>query len=150
LRERKPDIPILAQHFLAKFSKKLNKPVSDFSASSMDRLTRYSWPGNVRELQNVVERAIILSSGTLLEIDDAIGFRLGAAVPSSTPRTLAEAERAHILQVLEETDWIVEGDRGAATILDVHPSTLRSRMKKLGITKRPRPDPPNPSFLDIS
>ncbi|MEA2080185.1 MAG: sigma 54-interacting transcriptional regulator, partial [Pseudomonadota bacterium] len=121
LRERKPDIPILAQHFLAKFSKKLNKPVSDFSASSMDRLTRYSWPGNVRELQNVVERAIILSSGTLLEIDDAIGFRLGAAVPSSTPRTLAEAQRAHILQVLEETDWIVEGDRGAATILDVHP-----------------------------
>jgi PAS domain S-box-containing protein len=150
LRDRKPDIPILAQHFLEKCSKKLNKPISEFSSSSMDRLNRYSWPGNVRELQNVMERAVILSSGPLLEIDDAMDLRLGTAVPSSTPRTLAEAERAHILQALEETDWIVEGDAGAATILDVHPSTLRSRMKKLGITKRLHPNPPNPSFLDIS
>ena len=150
LRERKPDIPILAQHFLAMFSKKINKPVSDFSSSSMARLIRYSWPGNVRELQNVVERAVILASGPLVVIDDAIDLRLGAAVPSNTPRTLAEAERVHILQVLEETDWIVEGDHGAATILDVHPSTLRSRMKKLGITKRLHPNPPNHSALDIS
>ena len=135
LRERKSDIPLLAQRFLTKVAKNINKQVKDFSPTSMDRLIRYSWPGNVRELQNVIERAVILSSGPYVEIDDAIDLRLETTVQSDIPRTLAEAECIHILQVLGETDWVIEGGRGAAAILNVHPSTLRSRIKKLGITK---------------
>ena len=103
----------------------------------MDRLMRYAWPGNIRELENVIERATILSKGPWLQID---GVLLHA---NSTPQppladTLEEVERAHILRILRDMNWVIEGKQGAAARLGLHPNTLRSRMHKLGI-KKPRP-----------
>ena len=135
LSERKTDIPPLARHFLRKAALKLGKPVEDFSPTCMQRLLRYPWPGNVRELQNVVERAAILANGPIVEVDDALDLRLETPTPPALD-TLEEVERAHIRRVLEETGWVIEGERGAAAILDLHPNTLRYRMRKLGL-KRP-------------
>ncbi len=135
LRERRTDIPPLARHFLRKAARKLGKPVRDFSTPCVERLLRYPWPGNVRELQNVVERAAILSNGPVVEVEDALELRLEAPAPASLG-TLQEVERAHILRVLQEAAWVIEGERGAAAILDLHPNTLRFRMRKLGL-KRP-------------
>ena len=114
----------------------------------MERLARYSWPGNVRELQNVVERAAILAQGPVLDLEGTI--LEDVALPSETaPRaasspavlsaeSLEDVQRLHILNVLKSTGGVVEGARGAATILGLHPNTLRSRMKKLGIATTPR------------
>ena len=100
----------------------------------MDRLTAYSWPGNVRELQNVVERAAILADGPVIEVERA--FTDGAPEAALLPAgdTLDQVQRAHIIAVLQATAGVVEGTRGAAAILGLHPNTLRSRMKKLGIS----------------
>ncbi len=140
LRERAGDVRLLIGFCVAGLTRKLGKPIHGFSASSMQRLTQYSWPGNVRELQNVVERAAILAQGPVLEID---GGMLGAAsiqgreaTPSHDAATLERVQREHILEVLKSTGGVVEGAKGAATILGLHPNTLRSRMKKLGITSR--------------
>ena len=136
LSARVSDIPLLVHHFLEKYSKKLSKGLDGVSQATMDRLMTYSWPGNIRELENVIERATILSHGPTLEIDDAL---LHPTVRSSLQQeeTMEAVERAHILRVLQDVSWVVEGKQGAATRLDLHPNTLRSRMQKLGI-KKPR------------
>ena len=101
----------------------------------MESLTAYNWPGNIRELQNVVERAAITASGPVLRIDESM-VRADAAPRESTVDTLENVERSHILRALNDTNWVVHGKKGAAEILGINPSTLRSRMEKLGI-KRP-------------
>jgi formate hydrogenlyase transcriptional activator len=155
LRERRSDIRSLVMFFLARFAKRFGKEVDAVSRETMDRLVNYTWPGNVRELQNIIERAVILSQGPVLELGQDLlpapavtiaamegvtssGERSGPAVPkpSGLP-TLEEIERSHILAALQETGGVIEGPKGAAKILNLHPNTLRSRMEKLGI-KRPR------------
>ena len=138
LRQRKTDIPLLAGLFVSSLARKLGKPMQGFSARGMERLIEYSWPGNVRELQNVVERAAILASGPILEPESSFMASApraswAAAVPGAGD-TLDHVQRSHILAVLKTTNGVVEGAKGAATILGLHPNTLRSRMKKLGIT----------------
>jgi transcriptional regulator with GAF, ATPase, and Fis domain len=140
LRERRPDIPLLARHFLKRFARKLGKPLLDIAPSSMERLERYTWPGNIRELQNVIERAAVLAKGSVLEIDDRLAVPMEARPSAPFTGPLEEVERTYILGVLDDTDWLIEGQRGAAAILGLSPSTLRSRMQKLGI-KRPRSRP---------
>ena len=138
LRERPSDIPLLVRYFLDKFARKMNKSIRDLSPNARERLLRYSWPGNIRELQNVIERATILARGPLLEIDNALELRLDDQDATTAPQPLASLEameRAYILQVLERTGWVIEGEPGAAAILDLNPSTLRSRMQKLNIRK---------------
>ena len=138
LRERPSDIPLLVRYFLDKFARKMNKSIRDLSPKARERLLHYSWPGNIRELQNVIERATILARGPLLEIDSALELRLDDQDTPNSPQPLASLEameRAYILQVLERTGWVIEGERGAAATLDLNPSTLRSRMQKLNIRK---------------
>jgi len=137
LRERREDIPLLVAHFATEFSRRLNRSIQSISPSAMEALTRHDWPGNIRELQNLIERAVILSSGTVLELpqsmfDEAAG---PADARTTAPRTLKDAERAHILQALRETNWIVSGPRGAAQRLGLNRSTLQFLIKKLGIVK---------------
>jgi predicted ATPase/transcriptional regulator with GAF, ATPase, and Fis domain len=144
LRERVADIGLLVAFFATSLARKVGKPIQGFGARSLDAMQAYSWPGNVRELQNVVERAAILARGPVLELE---GILLGGTTSTSTrplepgPRapvgkggSLDEIQRMHILQVLQGTGGVVEGARGAATILGLHPNTLRSRMRKLGIS----------------
>ncbi|MDS4071149.1 MAG: sigma 54-interacting transcriptional regulator, partial [Candidatus Competibacter sp.] len=138
LGERPTDIPLLARYFLDKFARKMGKSIRDLSPRACERLQRYSWPGNIRELQNVIERATILARGPLLEIDNALELRLDDREAKSAPESLGSLEameRAYILKVLERTRWAIEGEQGAAAILDLNPSTLRSRMQKLNIRK---------------
>src|SRR5215813_12702961 len=137
LRERKGDIPLLVNFFLSKFSKKLGKEIRGVSQRGMESLTRYSWPGNIRELQNVVERAAIIANGPVLQIDQSM-LRSDAAAPDSTVDTLENVERNHILRALGDTNWVIHGKKGAAEILGINPSTLRSRMEKLGIKRQHR------------
>ena len=137
LRERRDDIPLLVAFFLTGLAKRLGKPLQGFTAASLDRLRHYSWPGNVRELQNVVERAAILAQGPIVELHPELlpaNPAMPAAISTAHP-TLEELERQHILEVVRQTNWTIEGQKGAAVILGLHPNTLRSRMKKLGITK---------------
>lgn len=136
LRERKSDIPLLVNFFITKFAKELNKQVQGVSKETMERLMNYLWPGNIRELQNVIERAVILSYGPAIEIDESF-LRPNVDSKTQSKETLQEVERSHILRVLEQTSWVIDGKRGAASILGINPNTLRSRMQKLGI-KRPQ------------
>jgi transcriptional regulator with GAF, ATPase, and Fis domain len=139
LRERLGDVPILAQHFLAHFQRKLAKPLRTISRSSMEQLQRYSWPGNIRELQNVLERACVLARGPEVEIVDTLrAASPAAAAPDSGARipTLAEHERLQIVRALAAVRGRVHGPRGAAALLGINPSTLRSRMQKLGIAAK--------------
>jgi formate hydrogenlyase transcriptional activator len=151
LRERRADIPQLAMFFLSRYSRNLGKRMEGISAAATERLSRYSWPGNVRELQNVIERALILSHGPILELEtdlisvsafetlrDAASEVAAAAQltePSSSLKTLEEVERAHISAVLQQTRGVIEGANGAAKTLGMHPNTLRHRMEKLGIKR---------------
>jgi formate hydrogenlyase transcriptional activator len=131
--------------FLSKFSAKFGRPIERVDRQTMDRLTSYSWPGNIRELQNVIERAVVLSTGPVLRLgadllplgDDIEGAgQEPADGKDDAPLvSLADAERRHIESILAHTRGVVEGAEGAARILDLHPNTLRSRMKKLGIPK---------------
>ena len=136
LRERGEDIPLLVQHFLRHYAGKYGKQVDRVPESVMASFERYDWPGNVRELQHLIERAVILSTGPELVLDEPLQsapvFR-----QSIGTNTLAEVERAHILQVLEQSNWRVSGPDAAAERLGLKPTTLESRMKKLGIS-RPR------------
>ena len=152
LRERQTDISQLAMFFLARFSKKFGKNIEGIARETLDRLTNYSWPGNIRELQNVIERAVILSPGPVLELTpDLVRTEtpLGVSttpvekfpeskphVPAASgPSTLEEMERSHIVAILNQTGGVVEGPRGAAKILGLHPNTLRHRMQKLGLKR---------------
>jgi len=140
LRERRTDIPLLARYFLARLARKLGKPLEDIDADSMEKLIRYAWPGNIRELQNVIERAAILTQGPLVQIEDSLVARVTDDKPAFNGggSSLSEVEREHILRVLVECNWVVEGERGAAAVLGLNSSTLRFRMQKLGI-KKPKP-----------
>lgn len=134
LRERGGDIPLLAQYFARKFSANLGKKIETIPERMMSALTRYQWPGNIRELEHVIERAVILSEGAELE---PIEWLTPSANKSGNGMalTLEEMERQHITDVLEQTNWRVSGDKGAATILGLKPTTLEARMKKLGIVR---------------
>jgi predicted ATPase/transcriptional regulator with GAF, ATPase, and Fis domain/tRNA A-37 threonylcarbamoyl transferase component Bud32 len=136
LRERKEDIPVLVRHFVQKYATQLGKPIESIPTHTLAALTAYAWPGNVRELANIIERSVIVSQGSTLELGDWITSESAAAPPVSGG-TLQDAERAHIISALEKTGWRVSGPAGAAVQLGLKPTTLESRMKKLGIT-RPR------------
>jgi formate hydrogenlyase transcriptional activator len=146
LRERTQDLQLLVPFFVQKCAKKLGKAITSVSEEAMRRLTRYSWPGNVRELQNVIERAVILSPDQTLELAEEL--RAAAVAPATaayTPPAIAgnassldDVERQHIESVLNQAKWMIEGEHGAARILGMNPSTLRSRMQKLGIQRPAR------------
>jgi transcriptional regulator with GAF, ATPase, and Fis domain len=135
LRQRIDDIPLLVEHFLDTYSRKHGRKVYSVSKQTMDRLQRYSWPGNVRELENLIERSVIASSGTKLELAVPVDTESADVQLPEEDRTLEEMERLYILKVVEKTQWRIEGPRGAARILGLNPSTLRSRMQKLGIRR---------------
>ena len=151
LRERRSDIPQLAMYFLSRYSRNLGKKMEGLSAAGTERLIRYSWPGNIRELQNVIERALILSPGPILELEsDLVSVSASETLhdparevaevaqptgPSPGLKTLEEVERAHISAVLQQTHGVIEGANGAAKTLGMHPNTLRHRMEKLGIKR---------------
>jgi transcriptional regulator with GAF, ATPase, and Fis domain len=140
LRDRKADIPLLVNFFLSRSAKKLGKPIQGVSNDTMDRLTKYPWPGNIRELQNVIERAVVVAEGRVVRIDESM-LRIDAPQGFDL-LTLEDAERAHIIRALMETNWVIHGNRGAASILGINPSTLRSRIEKLGIKKSQRASGP--------
>jgi DNA-binding NtrC family response regulator len=138
LRERSEDIPLLVNHFAQRFARQMNRTIETIPAETMAALTRYPWPGNIRELQNLIERAVILSHGPVLQIplqdlDNCTALRRD----NEKDQTLEAAERAHILAILKETRWVLAGPRGAAVRLGLNRSTLQFRLKKLGIV---RPD----------
>jgi DNA-binding NtrC family response regulator len=136
LRERRDDIPSLLQHFAAKTARKLGRPVNGIAPAFIDSARAYDWPGNIRELENVVERAMVMSRGDPLEgtvLPPAASP--GSPAPSVVHGTLEEIERAHIRRVLEGAHWVIEGEHGAARMLGLNPSTLRGRLRKLGIRK---------------
>ena len=135
LRQRPEDIPLLVEHFVSRFSKKVGKTITSVSPTTLKQLQEHSWPGNVRELANVIERAMINSPGPALRVAEDFDTTLVNSTPP-VPKTLEEVERDHILSILEETNWRIEGNNGAARILGINPSTLRTRMMKLGIHKR--------------
>ena len=137
LRERASDIPLLVSFFLSRISRTLGKPLHGVSARSMKQLQEYPWPGNVRELQNILERAAILAEGPIVSLETTLtthrSGKSDAPGLAAKATNLDEVQREHILSVLKSTGGVVEGSKGAAVILGVHPNTLRSRMKKLGI-----------------
>ena len=136
LRERREDIPQLATFFMERMAAHLDKPVTRLSPEASAALAAYAWPGNVRELEHSVQRAVIVCKGqTILASDVALEFPNPDLPPSSHAMTLKENERRHILAILEQTGWVIKGPNGAASILDLPSSTLRSRMKKLGIQR---------------
>jgi formate hydrogenlyase transcriptional activator len=136
LRERREDIPLLVRYFAQRFAKDLRRPIESVSRESMEMLCRWPWPGNIRELQNVIERAVILSQGTVLTVPRSEFEAPLPAMPS--PVTLEEAERDHILRALEETGWVIGGAGGAAARLGLKRTSLVSTMRRLGVV-RPRP-----------
>jgi PAS domain S-box-containing protein len=137
LRDRREDIPLLVSFFVSKYADALGKGIRRIASSSMDALMAYDWPGNIRELRNVVERAVILGSGDVLRMEETLGDAVPpAGEPSgSLKRDLHVVERATILRALEESDWRVKGAGNAASRLGLSPSTLRSRMARLGIQR---------------
>jgi formate hydrogenlyase transcriptional activator len=134
LRHRSADIPKLAWHFAKMYAKRMNKRIEKIRAEDLAVLAGYSWPGNIRELQNFIERSVILSTNTILymPIEE---FNRAKSPAKAGMRTLAEAEREHILETLRETEWVVGGPHGASTILDVKRTTLLDKMRRLGISR---------------
>jgi formate hydrogenlyase transcriptional activator len=158
LRDRAGDVPLLVHFLVARFAARIGVRIESVGKATMERLNRYPWPGNIRELENVLERAVILSNGPTLEIDpevftstmatrtaktspptptDSEAERPGApgVVPTARLESLESNTRNHILAALEASDWVIDGPHGAAKTLGLHPNTLRSRMKKLGIVR---------------
>jgi transcriptional regulator with GAF, ATPase, and Fis domain len=140
LRERPRDIAILVHAFVRQFARQAGKRIDGVTPEAMRRLESYRWPGNVRELQNVVERAVILARGRTLGLEALPDLAPTLVEPArplvAAALTVDEVERAYVTRTLVETDWVIEGDRGAARRLGLHPNTLRSRLKRWGI-KRP-------------
>ncbi len=137
LRQRKEDIPLLVNHFVAKFNKKIGKKITTISKETLNALQEYFWPGNVRELESVIERAVITSQGTALQVLDRFDtFRKVEEPIGQDVKALAKLEHDHILLVLQKTGWRIEGNKGAAVLLDLNPSTLRARMRKYGILRQ--------------
>ena len=132
LTERVNDIPLLVWAFVKEFMKGMGKSIEKIPKKTMEMLQNYSWPGNVRELRNVIERAMILSTGPTLNIDRIRSIDL----ETGQPVRLEEVERKHILDVLERSGWRVRGENGAAEVLGLKPTTLDARIKKLGINRR--------------
>jgi formate hydrogenlyase transcriptional activator len=151
LRERRSDIDQLAKFFVSRYARNLGKKITAISEGATQKLLSYSWPGNVRELQNVIERALILSNGPVLDLEGDLATVSASSFVSQpapelaevpyadqTPlQTLQEVERAHILAVLQQTNGVIEGANGAAKTLGMHPNTLRHRIEKLGIKRTP-------------
>jgi formate hydrogenlyase transcriptional activator len=158
LRDRRSDIPQMVMSFLQQSAKRMGKPMESVSQETMKLLVDYSWPGNIRELQNVIERGIVLSKGSILHLGADL-LPTGGSDPGVEPEPIPEREtsdslenvqRQHILQVLEKTGWLISGPNGAGAILDMHPNTLRSLMERLGIQHTARrsrqiPSPALPS-----
>jgi formate hydrogenlyase transcriptional activator len=137
LRERREDIPELVMHFVEKIGRRVGKKIERIPPATMSALTSYEWPGNIRELQNLIERAVILANNGVLPNPLQSGRRKGF-ITALVPNTLSDAERAVILQTLDEVGWVVGGPKGAAVKLGVRRTTLIHKMKRLGIRK-PRP-----------
>ena len=144
LRERKEDIPILVTHFCKKFSLKFRKRIDSVSREVLEMLMKYDWPGNVRELENIIERGIIVAKSNVLEVGDWLpqtmldslkSALISTPVNDSSAGRLEDIERNHIVEVLNKTRWKIRGENGAAKILDLNPTTLEARMKKLGIER---------------
>ncbi len=141
LRQRKEDIPILIRHFTEKIGRKIGRRIKQISRADIIKLQDYDWPGNIRELENVLERAIISSEGDTIKLDDN---QLKSSLSKNIIRNpiknsitkLSDSQKNHIIKVLEECEWKINGDEGAANKLGMPPSTLRSKMKKLGIVRR--------------
>lgn len=150
LRERSRDIEILANTFAQRYAREMGKRVDNLSPSQLQRLREYAWPGNVRELQNVIERALILASSSNLPVERAMLHDVphnatSPAPPPQSPQSriltaaeMQEFERSNLIRALEQSQWKIAGNNGAARLLNVPPSTLASRIKSLGITKRDR------------
>ena len=140
LRERADDIPLLVRHFVHQFGRRMGKTIETIPSETMDTLVRYQWPGNIRELQNVIERAVILTPGSVLNV--AIGelpnrsaqpSAPSSGVPNDMQSVLDQTERRHIIQALEHANWVIAGPNGAAARLGMKRSTLQARMQKLGV-----------------
>ncbi len=136
LRDRVEDIPLLVHFLVERFAARIGRRIEGVSEPTMARLSAYRWPGNIRELENVLERAVILATGPTLDFEiDGERPPAPVAIEEPSPPSLEAIERRHILAVLDRTGWTIEGPRGAAGILGLHPNTLRSRLKKLGIAR---------------
>jgi PAS domain S-box-containing protein len=133
LRQRKEDIPLLVEHFVNGYAKKFGKTITSVSPRALQTFHSHSWPGNVRELANAIERAVIHAKGSVLYSIDR--FEEIAEEPPFAAKTLEEVEREYIMRTLENTGWRIEGPNGAANVLGLNPSTLRTRMIKLGIQR---------------
>jgi formate hydrogenlyase transcriptional activator len=136
LRERPQDIPLLARHFIEKNRLEFKRPCQDIDEPSLNKLLEYHWPGNIRELKNIIERAMILSNSILLTIDDAFFPNRCLPQENVTSAKLKDLERLRIEQALDVCEWRIDGPLGAAKQLGLNPSTLRSRLKKLGIKRK--------------
>ena len=137
LRERGNDIAIVVQAFVNKFAQKMGKQIATIPQKVMDELSNYAWPGNVRELENIIERAVILSNSSVLKLQDRLVRKSSMKREDADAdlKPFSDMEKDYLIRVLKHTDWRVSGEQGAATILEMHPNTLRSRMSKLGIKR---------------
>jgi formate hydrogenlyase transcriptional activator len=135
LRQRSEDIPPLARHFVEKYGRKMRRHIERIPGTTIKMFLAYDWPGNVRELEHVIERGVIISTGSNFKLAEQLRPSKSVGANDKPLKDLASAEREHILRVLQETGWRIDGPSGAATILKLHPSTLRFRIKKLGIRR---------------
>jgi transcriptional regulator with GAF, ATPase, and Fis domain len=136
LRQRRDDISLLARDFTARFAKRLGKSIDSIPHEVIEAFQSYHWPGNIRELQNVIERAVILARGSVLHVDEPLETLVADTEPlQHVKSTLEEVERRHIMRTLEESNWKISGEGSAAEVLGLNPSTLRARMRKLGIKR---------------
>lgn len=135
LRERIDDIPVLTDHFVNKYSKRHGKDIKYIADGTMQKMMQYNWPGNVRELENLIERAVIISTDDILFLEGFASSSKEKTTILNQRITLAQAQKDHILKTLIASNWKIDGKGGAAEVLDIKPSTLRDRMKKLGISR---------------